>query len=150
MRLSNGGRDDDSSTTDGGNHDEGEPVTSSGEAAEFAVWDLLRSAPAPRRAAAPVASMDMDALSRAVGEHLDALGVQRSDWARVAKVGEEGGEVVGALIKRLEGRAATSDVLDELGDVILAALGAADQLGVAASTLIADRWATVSRRAQPK
>lgn len=115
-------------------------MTSSGEVAAFAH---------PRQhPALPGVPVDLDTLARAVGEHLDQLGIQRSDWARVAKVGEEGGEVVGALIKRLEGRAATSDVLDELGDVILAALGAADQLGVAASTLIAERWASVSRRSQ--
>lgn len=125
-------------------------MTSSGELAEFAVLSLHQSPRPPQRPTLPGEPIDLDTLSRAVGEHLDQLGVQRSDWARVAKVGEEGGEVVGALIKRLEGRAATSDVLDELGDVILAALGALDQLGVAASTLIADRWATVSRRSLPQ
>ncbi|KMO82460.1 hypothetical protein MCHLDSM_01083 [Mycolicibacterium chlorophenolicum] len=60
---------------------------------------------------------DLDALAKDVGEHLDRLGVQRCDWVRVAKVGEEGGEVVGALIKRSYGRAETADVLAELGDV---------------------------------
>lgn len=65
---------------------------------------------------------------------------------RVAKVGEEGGEVVGALLKRAEGRADTAHLLAELGDVFLAALAAADQLGVTPSTIIAARWADVSQR----
>lgn len=89
---------------------------------------------------------DLDALAKDVGEHLDRLGVQRCDWVRVAKVGEEGGEVVGALIKRSYGRAETADVLAELGDVFLAALGAADQLGIAPSSVIAARWADVAPR----
>ena len=89
---------------------------------------------------------DLDALAKHVGEHLDRLGVQRCDWVRVAKVGEEGGEVVGALIKRSYGRAETADVLAELGDVFLAALGAADQLGIAPSSVIAARWADVAPR----
>ena len=94
----------------------------------------------------PHTHTDLDALAHDVGEHLDRLGVQRADWVRVAKVGEEGGEVVGALIKRSYGRAETSDVLAELGDVFLAALAAADQLGVAPSTVIATRWADVAPR----
>lgn len=88
----------------------------------------------------------LDSLAVAVGVHLDHLGVQRSDWQRVAKVGEEGGEVVGALLKRAEGRADTAHLLAELGDVFLAALAAADQLGVTPSTIIAARWADVSQR----
>jgi phosphoribosyl-ATP pyrophosphohydrolase len=91
-------------------------------------------------------AIDLDVLSKAVAAQLDRLGIARSDWARVAKVGEEGGEVVGALIKREECRTSTADVLDELGDVILAALAACDQLGVAPSTVIAERWAAVSQR----
>lgn len=89
---------------------------------------------------------DLDALAKDVSAHLDRLGVERSDWVRVAKVGEEGGEVVGALIKRTYGAAGTADVLDELGDVLLAALAAADQLGRAPSDLIAARWAQVLPR----
>lgn len=88
----------------------------------------------------------LDSLAVTVGAHLDRLGVQRSDWQRVAKVGEEGGEVVGALLKRAEGRADTAHLLAELGDVFLAALAAADQLGVTPSTIIAARWADVSQR----
>lgn len=88
----------------------------------------------------------LDSLAEAVGVHLDYLGVQRSDWQRVAKVGEEGGEVVGALLKRAEGRADTAHLLAELGDVFLAALAAADQLGVTPSAIIAARWADVSQR----
>ncbi len=67
---------------------------------------------------------DIDALALFVSDHLDRLGVERSDWARIAKVAEEGGEVVGALIKRTQGRATTADLEDELADVILSALGA--------------------------
>lgn len=89
---------------------------------------------------------DLDALANDVADHLDRLGIQRSDWVRVAKVGEEGGEVVGALIKRTYGHAETADVLAELGDVFLAALGAAHQLGIAPSAVIAARWADVAAR----
>lgn len=92
------------------------------------------------------AELDIDALASEVGAHLDRLGVQRSDWVRVAKVGEEGGEVVGALIKRTEGRATDADVEAELADVILAALGAAEQLGIPPSKLITARWTLVSQR----
>lgn len=89
---------------------------------------------------------DLDELANDVADHLDRLGIQRSDWVRVAKVGEEGGEVVGALIKRSYGHAETANVLAELGDVFLAALGAAHQLGTAPSTVIAARWADVAPR----
>ncbi|WP_225341949.1 hypothetical protein [Mycobacterium intracellulare] len=93
------------------------------------------------------AAGQIDLLAHDVGTHLDRLGVQRTDWARVAKVAEEGGEVVGALIKRTQGRATDADLYDELGDVILAALAATDQLGLKPSELIAKRWAVVSQRA---
>lgn len=89
---------------------------------------------------------DLGALAAAVAAHLDRLGVERSDWIRVGKVAEEGGEVIGALIKRTQGRATTADVEDELADVILAALGAIDQLGVDPTALVARRWAEVSGR----
>ena len=88
----------------------------------------------------------IDSLADAVVAHLDALGVQRSDWTRVGKVAEEGGEVIGALIKRTQNRATTDDVRDELGDVILAALAACKQLGLAPAEVIARRWASVSQR----
>lgn len=89
---------------------------------------------------------DLGTLAAAVSAHLDELGVERSDWVRVGKVAEEGGEVIGALIKRTQGRATTADVEDELADVILAALGAIDQLGVDPTALVARRWAEVSVR----
>ena len=89
---------------------------------------------------------DLDALAHDVGQHLDRLGIDRTDWVRVGKCSEEGGEVVGALIKRTHGAATTADVLDELGDVFLAALGAAEQLGVSPSQVIAERWAKVLPR----
>ncbi|MBU8813646.1 hypothetical protein KL953_32745 [Mycolicibacterium goodii] len=89
---------------------------------------------------------NLDALAIDVGTHLDRLGVDRCDWVRVGKVAEEGGEVMGALIKRTQGRATTADLEDELGDVILAALGAIDQLGLRPSELVARRWAEVSKR----
>ncbi|MDV7193320.1 nucleoside triphosphate pyrophosphohydrolase family protein [Mycolicibacterium fortuitum] len=92
------------------------------------------------------AAGNLDALAIDVGTHLDRLGVDRRDWVRVGKVAEEGGEVMGALIKRTQGRATTADLEDELGDVILAALGAIDQLGLQPSELVARRWAEVSKR----
>ncbi len=87
-------------------------------------------------------------LAEAVEKHLDRLGIDRSDWVRVGKVAEEGGEVVGALIKRTYGQATDADVEAELGDVILAALAAAMQLGTVPSHLIAKRWAEVSQRSE--
>lgn len=90
--------------------------------------------------------IDIDVLASDVGTHLDDLGVERCDWVRICKVAEEGGEAVGALIKRTQGRATNADLEDELADVILAALGAIDQLGLQAAPLIARRWAHVSTR----
>ncbi|MCX5046691.1 hypothetical protein OG921_26300 [Aldersonia sp. NBC_00410] len=88
----------------------------------------------------------LDPLSVAAGKHLDHLRVARVDWIRVTKVAEEAGEVVGALIKLQEGRAEFEDVRSELGDVFLAALAAADQLGLRPSDVVADRWKVVSTR----
>lgn len=88
----------------------------------------------------------LDDLAVAVGEHLDNLGVARVDWVRIGKVAEEGGEALGALIKRTQGRATTSDIEDELADAILAALGGINQLGIQASAILARRWAQVSAR----
>lgn len=110
--------------------------------------NLLGGEPAPGGAPAgecPLA-VDVDSLAQAVGKHLDGLGVERVDWLRLGKVGEEGGEVVGAVIKRALGQVGIDAVLAELGDVFLAALGAADQLGVNASAVINQRWRDVRRR----
>lgn len=96
------------------------------------------------------ADVNVDALARDVGAHLDRLGVARSDWVRVGKVAEEGGEVMGALIKRTQGRASDADLEAELGDAILAALGGLEQLGLVPSTVIASRWAVVSQRSSPE
>lgn len=90
--------------------------------------------------------MDLDGLARAVGEHLDRLGVERCDWVRVCKVAEEAGEAVGALIKGTQGRATDTDVQDELADVILAALGAINQIGLRPGSLLGRRWVQVSAR----
>lgn len=92
------------------------------------------------------ARQSLDDLAVQVGEHLDRLGVAREDWVRVGKVAEEGGEVLAALIKRTEGRATTDDVIAELGDVFLAALAAADELGLKPSEVILTRWRTVAAR----
>lgn len=90
--------------------------------------------------------IDLDSLAVDVGAHLDRLGIERSDWTRIGKVAEEGGEVVGALIKRTQGRATDADLQNELGDTVLSALGAINQLGIKPSELIAQRWAVVSQR----
>lgn len=96
------------------------------------------------------ADVDVDTLAQDVGAHLDRLGVERSDWIRIGKVAEEGGEVMGALIKRTQGRATDADLEAELGDAILAALGALEQLGLTPSAVITSRWAVVSQRSNPK
>lgn len=115
---------------------------------------------ATRHATAPVggipvrpmgeALVELDGLARAVGEHLDGLGVERCDWVRVCKVAEEAGEAVGALIKGTQGRATETDVQDELADVILAALGAINQLGLQPGALLGRRWAQVSARTRDR
>ncbi len=64
------------------------------------------------------------------------------------KVAEEAGELVGALCKRTQGiRGVTrTDVLDELGDVLITALSAAVDLGCDPAQVLNQRWATVSQR----
>jgi len=64
------------------------------------------------------------------------------------KVAEEAGELVGALCKRTQGvRGVTSaGVLDELGDVLIAALSAAVDFGCDPAQVLNQRWATVSQR----
>lgn len=64
------------------------------------------------------------------------------------KVAEEAGEMVGSLVKRTQGiRGVTSaDVLDELGDVLIAALAAAVDFGCDPAQVLNQRWATVSQR----
>lgn len=86
--------------------------------------------------------LGLDELAPQVGAHLDRLGVARSEWLRVAKVAEEAGEVIGALIKSLP----EEDLHAELADVFLAALGAADQLDLVPSQLIEKRWKHVAAR----
>lgn len=92
------------------------------------------------------ALLDIDHLAADVAAHLDRLGVQRTAWIWVAKVAEEAGEVLGALIKRTQGRCTDTALYEELGDVFLSALGAADQLGLIPSALITWRWAQVLPR----
>lgn len=90
--------------------------------------------------------LDLNVLAKDAATHVDRLGIAREDWVRLAKIAEEAGEVLGALNKRDRQKATTADVLAELGDVFLAALVAADQLGVPPTQVIAERWAEVSRR----
>lgn len=77
----------------------------------------------------------------------------------IAKVAEEAGELLGALIKYLEGRGDLSKVYDELGDVFIAAAGAGARLSdvvgdpdrvPAVDVIILDRWKTVSARRYTK
>lgn len=92
--------------------------------------------------------LDLEALSRDAAAHVDRLGIVRDDWVRLAKIAEEAGEVLGALSKRDQGRGGNGEVLAELGDVFLAALVAAQQLGVVPAQIIVQRWAEVSPRSQ--
>lgn len=76
-------------------------------------------------------------------------------WARVSKVAEEAGELVGALLKvrqqaengyRPE-RDYAAEARLELADVIISAMGAAEALGVVdVDELVAARWADVRKR----
>ena len=69
--------------------------------------------------------------------------------ARAMKFAEEAGELVGAVVRLLEGRGSRSDVQDEAGDVVvtLAALLAA--VDVALVDAVYCRWAEVQGRWWP-
>lgn len=70
----------------------------------------------------------------------------------VTKVAEEAGELVGALTKYHEGRRGPEEILAELGDVVIAAIGAASRLenlldlDVSLEDLAIERWRDVGAR----
>lgn len=64
---------------------------------------------------------------------------------RAAKLAEEAGEVVGAVIKIAEGRKTKFDLADELGDLMLCALALADSAGIDLLAAAAMRWEYVNR-----
>lgn len=70
----------------------------------------------------------------------------------ITKVAEEAGELVGALTKFTEGRGSEQAILDELGDVVIAAAGALRRVGdllgrdLDLGEVVLDRWSTVAAR----
>lgn len=67
-------------------------------------------------------------------------------FTQAAKVAEEAGEAIGAAIKEREGRRAAGDVLDELADTIIAAMGAIQARDRSVSEVVANRWEEVVNR----
>lgn len=69
-----------------------------------------------------------------------------SRLTQLMKVAEEAGEANGAAIKRIEGRKTMRDVLDELADTIIAAIGALQAHDADPAATVARRWGEVSNR----
>lgn len=61
--------------------------------------------------------------------------------AKAVKIGEEAGEVEGAILKYLEGRTPRSNIADELGDLMIAACGASALLGIDLMSVAGIRFA---------
>jgi hypothetical protein len=75
----------------------------------------------------------------------------QSPWTRLAKPSEEAGGLLGEVIKAAEGRDDPAEhvlrAIDEACDVIIAATGAMEALGVTdIDEELARRWATVRQR----
>lgn len=91
---------------------------------------------------------------------LEVAAWHRANWPRsvnalapIAKVAEEAGELVGAAVKMLEGRSTIAHVRAELGDVVIAAAGAAARLDLldgddvlSFDRIVVPRWFEVSAR----
>ncbi|CAM3740418.1 pyrophosphohydrolase domain-containing protein [Tsukamurella ocularis] len=78
--------------------------------------------------------------------HISQRWPSSEPFSQAAKVAEEAGEVVGAAIKEREGRRTVDDVLDELADTIIAAMGAIQARGCNVSRVVTNRWAEVVER----
>lgn len=61
--------------------------------------------------------------------------------AKAVKIGEEGGEVEGAILKYLEGRVTRGHIEDELGDLMIAACAASALLDIDLMAVAARRFA---------
>lgn len=62
------------------------------------------------------------------------------------KLGEEAGEVQGAIVKLPEGRATTQDLKDEIGDVLICLSRLAASLDCTLEGLRAERWKQIEAR----
>lgn len=65
---------------------------------------------------------------------------------RALKLGEEAGEVCGAVIKQAQGIRTSSDVRQETAQVVMAALGLAESVGFDLWEAVADEWAEMATR----
>lgn len=65
---------------------------------------------------------------------------------KAGKVAEEAGEVVGAVIKVLDGRRRVEDVAAEAAEVVVCLLGLAESLGFDLDVAVQEQWATVRAR----
>lgn len=81
-----------------------------------------------------------------VWDHISERWPTSTPFKQCAKVAEEGGEVVGAAIKHDEGRRSRQDVLDELADTIIAAVGAIQALHADPADTVFTRWQEVRTR----
>ena len=67
-------------------------------------------------------------------------------FVQAAKVAEEAGEVVGAAIKERQSLVAGDEVLNELADTMIAAIGAIQAREHDPATVVAERWKEVHTR----
>lgn len=95
--------------------------------------------------------MNLERLQRDVAAwHWNVFGSDCPPWAVALKVAEEAGEVCRAVVESdypsVNGTGRTSDLADELGDVIIAAAALAGRSGINLTDAVADRWAVVGAR----
>lgn len=79
-----------------------------------------------------------------VWAHVTTRWPESTPFMQCAKVAEEAGEAVGEAIKLSQLRG--GDVLDELADTIIAAIGALQSLGQNPRFVVAERWEEVMNR----
>lgn len=71
------------------------------------------------------------------------------DWSGIGlKLGEEAGEIAGALVKIPEGRASLEDLDDEVGDILIVLSQIAARRGTTLLKLREARFQEIKRRAK--
>lgn len=100
----------------------------------------------------PAATADESALP----SQADVLGWVRRHYpsntdpaSRALKLGEEAGEVQGAVIKMAEGRKTIEDLRTELAQLVLCAMGLAESAGTGLWAAVASEWARALRAEHP-
>lgn len=95
--------------------------------------------------------MNLERLQRDVSAwHRATFGPDCPPWAVALKLAEEAGEVCRAVVEAdyasVNGTGRTSDLADELGDVVIACAGLAARSGIDLNDAVAARWAVVGAR----